>query len=181
MSKYDPLQQALLHRDGSNWRVHFDQIEKILGMPLPASARKYPAWWSNDQTSHSHTRAWLRAGWKTAQVDIPGEAVTFRKVTRANTAAMPADKGTGPRHGGKPATQSQGSLHLTGIPQSVMTVLKRRAAAKGTNLESVAKALLERAVEQSDRKAQAASIRAMTPKGQRIDLAALIRSEREKR
>ncbi len=170
MSKYDPLLQTLLAKETSSWRVHFDQIEKILGMPLPASARKYPAWWSNDATTHSHSRAWLRAGWKTGQVDLPGEAVTFRKA--ANAASTP---------GSDPQIQDQPSLYLAAIPHSIMVVLKRRAAANGTSAEREAITLLEKAVGKNHRFSQANSIRAMTPAGQDFDLASLVRKEREKR
>ena len=172
MSKYDPLLHVLLARDGSSWRVRFKDIEKILGMPLPASARKYPAWWSNDQTSHSHTRAWMQAGWKTEQVDIPGEALTFRKMKSEKSA--PAANGAAP-------AQEQAVLRLDSVPSSVMRVLKRRALARGSTVEREALAMLVQAVEKGDRKTRAASIRDMTPKGRRFDLAALVRKERAAR
>jgi len=170
MSKYDPLHQTLLTKKNPIWRVHFDQIEKILGISLPASARKYPAWWSNDETSHSHSRAWLRAGWKTRQVDLHGEAVTFRKITND------ASDSRYTQH-----VQNPPSLYLHDIPQSIMTALTRRAAANDTSTEKEAITLLKKAVKKTDLIKQANSIRAMTPIGQDYDLALLVRQEREKR
>jgi len=181
MSKYDPLLQALLAREGSSWRVRFDQVEKILGIDLPASARKYPAWWSNDHKSHSHTRAWLRAGWKTEQVDIPGEALTFRKIADTGVRGHGGPTGSPAPVRATAVAGDDTSLHLSAVPQSVMAVLARRAAAGGTSLQSEAITLLVKAVEKSDRMTQASSIRAMTPKGQNFDLAALIRQERNAR
>src|SRR3954469_17779081 len=76
MSKYDPLTTFLRQSDGRNIRLSFEEIEHILGFPLPAS-KQYPAWWSNSATNNTMTKAWLSAGYKTEQVDVTGEKVTF--------------------------------------------------------------------------------------------------------
>lgn len=81
MGKYEPLQQFLSEQKRSELRVSFSDVERILGFSLPKSAFEYPAWWSNDAKGHSHSRAWLKAGWKTGQVDLEGKKVTFRRVT----------------------------------------------------------------------------------------------------
>lgn len=78
MSKYDPLLSHLNGLRVGTWRASFDEVEAVLGFALPPSAYKHPAWWSNDATSHSHSRAWLDAGWRTESVDVEGHAVTFR-------------------------------------------------------------------------------------------------------
>ncbi|PWK14934.1 hypothetical protein C7459_104136 [Tumebacillus permanentifrigoris] len=53
------------------------QIEEILQFKLPASAYKHRAWWANEQKgTHTHSRAWRYAGWKTTDVRI-GEKITF--------------------------------------------------------------------------------------------------------
>lgn len=57
--------------------LNFSQIEKIINKPLPKSASKYEAWWSNS-TSHSHARAWLDAGWR---VKKPKSVIKNKKVT----------------------------------------------------------------------------------------------------
>ena len=93
MSKYEPLPQFLSSGTGSTRRMSFDQIERILGFKLPKSAYEHEAWWSNNATGHSHSRAWLAAGWRTQDVDIEGRKVTFRREAR-----MPE-----PTHRPKPA------------------------------------------------------------------------------
>lgn len=78
MSEYEPLRVYLLRLDPDEWRASFDEIEEILGFGLPASARKYPAWWANEiDGQHSHAWAWLDAGWRTIDLDLGGERVTF--------------------------------------------------------------------------------------------------------
>ena len=79
MGKYEPLEKLLRRRRPGRWRVSFREIEKVLGFKLPQSALKYPAWWSNDETGHSHAKAWLEAGWRTEEVDIPGRELTFAR------------------------------------------------------------------------------------------------------
>lgn len=79
MSKYESLRSHLTSLDAPSWRASFAEIEGILGFALPRSAYAYPAWWSNDATGHSHSLAWLEAGWKTEQVDIAGQKLTFRR------------------------------------------------------------------------------------------------------
>lgn len=79
MGKYDALQRHLMAGSLTEWRASFSEIEAVLDFPLPRSAYVYPAWWSNDATGHSHSRAWLGAGWKTAQVDLQTQQVTFLK------------------------------------------------------------------------------------------------------
>jgi hypothetical protein len=78
MSKYDPLfrylQQLLLTMNKVT--LAFSEIEKVLGGPLPASARKYPAWWANDIT-HVEARAWMNSGWETRDLRLDGSTVDF--------------------------------------------------------------------------------------------------------
>jgi hypothetical protein len=57
--------------------MSFQEVEGVLGFELPASARQYPAWWSNNVGTHVGARAWREAGWKTSRVDVGGERVTF--------------------------------------------------------------------------------------------------------
>ena len=62
--------------------MSFQEIERVLGFALPASARTYQAWWANDP-KHSQAKAWLDAGAKSGQLDIRAETVVFRKQTQA--------------------------------------------------------------------------------------------------
>lgn len=83
MSKYEPLPQFLASRGAARIRLDFISIEKILGFKLPKSASEYDAWWSNNETGHSHARAWMSAGWRTEDVDVAGRKVTFVRVEGA--------------------------------------------------------------------------------------------------
>jgi hypothetical protein len=79
MSKYDSLEPFLLAQNKSLIRTTFDEIEKVIGHPLPSSA-KYPAWWSNNPTNNAMTKIWRRAGYRTEQVDIARKTLVFRRV-----------------------------------------------------------------------------------------------------
>jgi hypothetical protein len=76
MSKYDPL---LHHLSGSRGPVEltFDDVEEVLGCVLPASARRYPAWWSNSGGTHVQAQAWMAAGYRTEDVDVAAGKVRF--------------------------------------------------------------------------------------------------------
>jgi hypothetical protein len=80
MSKYFRLAAILSSKRHKEWRVSFAELERLLGGSLPASAYKYPAWWSNNPTNNSMTTIWLNAGWRTEQVDVPGQTVVFCRV-----------------------------------------------------------------------------------------------------
>ena len=90
MGKYEPLENFLRRRGPGRWRASFPEIERLLGFKLPQSALKYPAWWSNDETGHSHAKAWLDAGWRTEDVDLPAGRLTFAKV-KAGEGEKPRD------------------------------------------------------------------------------------------
>ena len=89
MGKYEPLENFLKARKTARWRAGFQEIEALLGFKLPRSALRYPAWWSNDETGHSHAKAWLEAGWRTEEVDLAGRKLTF---SRAGMASPDAPK-----------------------------------------------------------------------------------------
>lgn len=88
--KYIELYEFLKQQEAHTVRLSFAEIESLLGFDLPNSAYKYPAWWSNAGEGHSHSLAWLDAGWKTAQLSLSERAVSFlkRRATRANSAGM---------------------------------------------------------------------------------------------
>ena len=78
MSKYDPLQQHLAESNESKVTLSFAAIERIIGEALPASARRYPAWWANEEDgTHSHAQAWLDAGYRTTGLDLNASTVDF--------------------------------------------------------------------------------------------------------
>jgi hypothetical protein len=81
--KYDAVRRLLTEEDGDVISLSFAGIEAALGFTLPASARRYPAWWSND-VSHSQAKAWMDAGWRTGQVSLADERVSFSRVASAS-------------------------------------------------------------------------------------------------
>ena len=76
--KYAPLFKHLNELHGEHWEASFDEIEAIVGFPLPDSARRHAAWWANDG-GHSHARTWLAAGWRTSKVDLQARRLVFER------------------------------------------------------------------------------------------------------
>ena len=74
-SKYTKLTEYLASLDTDRWTATFKQIERVLMFRLPQSAREYQAWWSNQMRSQS--LGWQLAGWKTTDLDLRNERVTF--------------------------------------------------------------------------------------------------------
>jgi hypothetical protein len=91
MSKYEALPQFLASTRGSMRRLSFSEIERVLGFKLPKSAYEYEAWWSNNPTGHSHSRAWTEAGWRTEAVDLSGRKVTFQRVRQPASSSQKKD------------------------------------------------------------------------------------------
>jgi len=80
MSKYEPLIAYLLEHPYREVPCRFDDLEKILGFRLPSSARQHRAWWSNNGSNNVMTKAWLSAGFRTRDVDMENERLTFERV-----------------------------------------------------------------------------------------------------
>ena len=83
MGKYDPLAAFLESSGAETVRLRFADIERILGAPLPFSARAYEAWWANESppTAHVQCVAWAAAGYRVDAVDPSAEWVRFRRVS----------------------------------------------------------------------------------------------------
>lgn len=80
MSVYDPLNRHLTKLSDPVIKMSFAEVERVLGRPLPASARKHQAWWANETVgTHSHARSWLDARRKTRNVDLNAGTVEFVK------------------------------------------------------------------------------------------------------
>lgn len=90
-SKYSPIESHL--RDSGQERVPmtFQQIERVIGAPLPPSAFRDRAMWSNNRANWVMTQYWLAAGYKTESVDMKNGRLVFR---RTAPAAPPADAGS---------------------------------------------------------------------------------------
>jgi hypothetical protein len=78
VAKYDPLFNYLCQAGDSSVELTFAEVERLVG-PLPASARKYQAWWSNEtaDTRHVQSNAWMNAGREVVSVDRGRERVRF--------------------------------------------------------------------------------------------------------
>jgi hypothetical protein len=88
MGKYQPLKHFLDGAESNSIDTDFAQVEKILGFPLPQSAYRHQAWWSNEQHgSHSHSRSWQDAGWETSRVDLAARKVRFQRSRRGSSAS----------------------------------------------------------------------------------------------
>ena len=81
MGAYAPLHNWLVGQpqDVNNIPVTFEQIERLLGFQLPATARRKAQWWENNTTRHVQARSWLDAGFMTQDVNIPNETLTFAR------------------------------------------------------------------------------------------------------
>ena len=102
MSKYTPLKQRLTRSGGAPVQLTFAEIEKILGFPLPRSARRYAAWWSNSGGSHVQSLAWMEAGYRTQDIKLREESVRFLPSTKEGLGEMPQ---AGFEHSEKPQQQ----------------------------------------------------------------------------
>ena len=81
MAKYISLYEWLMSKANAGEVVvstTFSQIEEILGVPLPKSARKSRPWWGNDKT-HAQARAWMKSGWKVGHANLNSEQVIFEQ------------------------------------------------------------------------------------------------------
>lgn len=87
MSKYTPLKLHLQSQVTEEMPMSFADVESILGFRLPNSAYRHRPWWANETKGHVHAQAWLEAGYETAQVDMNGRKLVFRRVGPAAPAA----------------------------------------------------------------------------------------------
>ena len=78
--KYLPLDEWFSKQLATTKQIElsFDQVEEILGSPLPKSATKLTTWWTNVQPKiQSHRTAWLNHGWVIAEFDLNARRVKF--------------------------------------------------------------------------------------------------------
>ncbi|HEY0018521.1 MAG TPA: DUF4268 domain-containing protein [Longimicrobium sp.] len=80
-SKYAPLAGHLARQPRTIDRLtlSFAEIERIIGAPLPASAREHRAWWANDSTAHVQSGEWLRVNWRVVSINMTLERVVFAR------------------------------------------------------------------------------------------------------
>jgi hypothetical protein len=91
---YAPLGAHLAGLADDLVTLSFAQLEGILGRPLPASARRHRAWWSNERSgSHTHAWAWMANGWRVDAVDFTSGTMRFRRLTtRRVTSSGPTSR-----------------------------------------------------------------------------------------
>ena len=65
--------------------LSFSQMEAVLGFSLPNSACKFQQWWENG--GHSHSYAWMDAGFVVIEVSLTMEWVIFGKDDTAKAAS----------------------------------------------------------------------------------------------
>lgn len=124
--KYEPLKRHLQSQlTAAQARMTFAEIEGLLAFPLPMSARKYQAWWSNTRQGHSHAAAWLDADWRTADLDLAGEAVTFVKEQPLGV----AEEGSAFRH----RDAASALLQLDGLSHMALKLIEDHASEHGVS------------------------------------------------
>ena len=96
VSKYEPLEDYLGQRGESEVPMTFGEIEEVIGAELPPSAFDHRAWWSNNPSNSVITYAWLGAGYKSAEVDMAGRKLVFRKSAEAGPPPGTDDAEPGP-------------------------------------------------------------------------------------
>ncbi len=78
--KYLPLEAWFRNQPTAVAQIEltFDQVEEILGTPLPRLATKLTTWWTNVYPKvQSHRTAWLNNGWMVAEFDQQARWVKF--------------------------------------------------------------------------------------------------------
>lgn len=91
MGKYQPLTTYLATSHLDEIPMTFVEVQHVVGFALPRSAMEHRPWWANEARGHVHAKAWLDAGYETAQVDMAGRKLVFRR-TRASRMAEEAQE-----------------------------------------------------------------------------------------
>ncbi|OQC58834.1 MAG: hypothetical protein BWX54_00908 [Verrucomicrobia bacterium ADurb.Bin018] len=61
--------------------LSFQQVEIIIRANLPPAARRFRAWWANQQVgSRPQAESWMNAGFKVDKVNFTGTCVTFKRI-----------------------------------------------------------------------------------------------------
>lgn len=79
MGKYTPLGDYLrsLPADTERVTLSFDQIEDIIGSPLPESMHRVPQTWANVRNANTSEDGWLSAGWRATSPDFRRGEISF--------------------------------------------------------------------------------------------------------
>ncbi len=85
-TKYLPLETWFRNQPKrvKQLKLTFDEVEKILGAPLPASAAKSKNWWTNFYPKiQSHRTTWLNNGWEVVEFDQQARWAKFARTKPA--------------------------------------------------------------------------------------------------
>jgi len=77
--EYRALYTYLEHRYASVVVLTFEQIEALLGFPLPRPARTERGWWTEIVETQGHCSAWTEAG-RTAAPNLAAGIITFERL-----------------------------------------------------------------------------------------------------
>lgn len=78
-TKYEALFTHLAESDAQEVTLTFAEIETLLEVELPATARLQRGWWSNRSSGGVQAAAWMDAGYHVSAIDLAEERVTFAK------------------------------------------------------------------------------------------------------
>lgn len=78
-TKYYPLFAYLKVQAQDELILSVTEVEQLLGVALPPTARTQRAWWSNRSTGAVQSRAWIDAGYHVLKIDLEQQKLTFRK------------------------------------------------------------------------------------------------------
>ncbi|MES0883256.1 DUF7662 domain-containing protein [Roseibium sp. SCP14] len=85
MSKYEPLREHLALLKDVVWAAKLEEVEEIIGSPLPKSAREHRTWWANSGGTLVHQNSWLDAGWRVERTDLMRDVIVFRRLRIGGT------------------------------------------------------------------------------------------------
>ncbi|ADQ66604.1 hypothetical protein C499_02564 [Halogeometricum borinquense DSM 11551] len=89
--EFSELYDYLTEHERDSVERTFAELEVVLDAPLPTEARRWQRWWTNDPLSHPHSKAWLRAGYKVADVSLPDGQVRFERLRDSSRASDTAE------------------------------------------------------------------------------------------
>ena len=78
-TKYYPLFLHFQEYAQDEIALSIAEIERLLDLKLPPTARTQRAWWSNRSSGSVQSRAWMDAGYHVVEIDLAEEMITFRK------------------------------------------------------------------------------------------------------
>jgi hypothetical protein len=82
-AKFQELTKKLKKQDQGNNRIRlsFDEIERLIGCPLPAQALEYRTWWVNNKSEKNpQAEGWMNAGFIVVTVKFNERWVEFLKI-----------------------------------------------------------------------------------------------------